>query len=376
MKKIFNSIMILLALSAFAACDGMMDTHKEFIESGELIYAPKMDSLSFIAGQGRIRFGFWLYNAPNVKTVDVYWNSRQDSLLIPVTASAERDAFSVMLNNLPEQSYTFDVRTTDNFGHKSLWSTDFGNSYGEVYESTLANRRVREVKLTDKGGELVWFAGGDGLVRVEVRYTTKSGATVTVLTPADATSTLCPDAKGGSTFSYRSLFIPEEEAVDTFALAWKTEETAFPTIYLFDRSDWKVLQVSDETASDGGGMHMLLDDNLGTYWHSQWDGGNAPLPHWAIIDMTSAKQFIKIETYRRSGNTDTKSLQYFVGDDPDPDATTWVKIVEGAFTTGNSLTLEVPSGTDTAKGRYLKLLLPDTNRDPFTSIAEIYLYGN
>jgi len=376
MKKIFNSIMILLALSTFAACDGMMDTHKEFIENGELIYAPKMDSLSFIAGQGRIRFGFWLYNAPNVKTVDVYWNSRQDSMLIPVTASAERDSFSVMLNNMPEQSYTFDVRTTDNFGHKSLWSTDFGNSYGEVYESTLANRRIREVKLSEiEGGELVWFAGGDGLVRVEVLYTNKAGATISVLTPADVSSTLCPDVKAGSTFSYRSLFIPEEEAVDTFALAWKTDES-FPTSYIYDRSDWKVLQVSDETASDGGGMHMLLDDNLGTYWHSQWDGGNAPLPHWAIIDIASSKRIVKIDTYRRSGNTDTKSLQYFVGDDPDPDATTWVKIAEGAFTTGNLLTVEVPSGTDTAKGRYLKLLLPDTNRDPFTSIAEIYLYGN
>jgi hypothetical protein len=376
MKKILNSIMILSALTAFASCDGMMDTHKEFIESGEIIYAPKMDSLTFIAGQGRIYFGFWLYNAPNVKTVDVYWNSRQDSLLIPVSASAERDSFFVMLNNMQEQSYTFDVRTTDNFGHKSLWSTDFGNSYGSTYESTIANRRVREVKLSDKGGEVVWFAGGEGLVRVEVRYTTNSGATATVFTSPDESTTLLPNAKGGSTFEYRSLFIPEEESVDTFALAWKTEETAFPTIYLYDRSDWEVLAVSDETASDGGGMHKLLDGDHGTYWHSQWDGGNAPLPHWAVIDMTSSKRIIKIETYRRSGNTDTKTLQYFVGDNPDADAGTWVKIGEGAFTSGNILTIDIPSDVDTAKGRYLKLLLPDSNRDPFISIAEIYLYGN
>jgi hypothetical protein len=69
-------------------------------------------------------------------------------------------------------------------------------------------------------------------------------------------------------------------------------------------------------------------------------------------------------------------VQYFVGDDPDADAATWVKIAEGAFSSGDKLTIDIPESVNTAQGRYLKLLLPDSNRDPFTSIAEVYVYGN
>jgi hypothetical protein len=353
-----------------------MDIHKEYIKDGEIIYAPKVDSLSLVAGRERILFNFWLYNSPNVRTVDIYWDGRKDSMIIPVSPSSERDSLSVILPNLVERSYTFDVRTTDNYGHKSLWTTDFGSVYGATYESTLSQRRVRDLVLTDKSGTINWFAGGSGLVRVETRYRNKAGATVVVHTQANENTTVCPDAAPNSTFEYRSLFIPEEHSIDTFALAWTTAEEPFPNTYRFDRSDWVVLSVSDETASDGGGKNTLIDDDLGTFWHSQWEGGEAPLPHWAIIDLNSPKKFIRIETYRRRGNTNSKTIQYFVGDDPDPESSGWVQIAEGAFTSGDKVTIDIPASVATDKGRYLKIYLPDSNRTPLTSIAEIYLYGN
>jgi len=136
--------------------------------------------------------------------------------------------------------------------------------------------------------------------------------------------------------------------------------------------DWKVLAVSDETASDGGGMNTLLDGNTSNWWHSQWSGGNAPLPHWALIDMITPKSLVAITTYRRPGNTDTKTVRYYVGDEPDADSDTWTLVAEGAFTTGNSLVVET---TSSKSGRYLKLVLPDSNRDPFTSVAEIECSG-
>ncbi|MDR2473222.1 MAG: Ig-like domain-containing protein [Tannerella sp.] len=136
----------------------------------------------------------------------------------------------------------------------------------------------------------------------------------------------------------------------------------------FSTAGWKVLQVSDETASDGGGMNTLIDGNLGTYWHSQWSGGNAPLPHWAIIDLAAPKTFLSINIYRRKGNTDTKTVQCFIGNSPDPDSDSWQLIAEGAFTTGDLLALETSASI---AGRYLKIFLPDSNRSPFTAVAEI-----
>ncbi|WP_106832150.1 DUF4998 domain-containing protein [Parabacteroides pacaensis] len=375
MKKIYSIVLFSLSIFFLASCEDFMDIHQEYIEGGEIIYAPKPDSISFIAGKGRILFRCRAYNSPNVKTVNVYWNDGADSLIIPVTFNAGLDSIEQVLDNMPEKSYTFNVRMVDNFGHNSLTVTNFGSSYSDAYLATLNNRRIKNVALTDKGGIIDWYSAPEGLVRNEVRYTKNDGTLAIAQMPEKDYSVTCPDIKAGSFFEYRSLYIPEEEAIDTFATAWVKWEEALPTEYKYDRSDWKVLAVSDETASDGGGMNTLIDDDLSTYWHSQWDGGNAPLPHWAIIDMQSPKKMAKVELYRRPGNTDAKTAQIFVNDKPEADDAGWTKVAEGVFGDGDKLQIDIPSSVVTTKGRYLKIYLPDTNRDPFTSIAEIYVYG-
>jgi hypothetical protein len=82
-------------------------------------------------------------------------------------------------------------------------------------------------------------------------------------------------------------------------------------------------------------------------------------------------------TTQRRTNGDTKTVQYFVGDDlTNYSALTWgVKIIEGAFastTASHSLTLDA---AEPRSGQYLKLILPDTNRNPYNSIVEIDVFG-
>lgn len=375
MKRIYSLLAFILCVSVLSSCDDFMDVHKEYIEDGEIIYAPKPDTISFVAGKERILFHCRTYNAPNVKSVDIYWNDGLDSLIIPVSLGAGYDSLNVVLDNMPEKSYTFNVHTTDHFGHVSLSVTNFGSSYGSSYQSTLNDRRIKAISLLDTGGVIDWYSSMEGLVRNEVRYTRKDGTEALACLPAGEYSVTCPDVQSGSTFEYRSLYIPEEEAIDTFATAWKTYEDAFPLVYKFDRSNWTVLAVSDETASDGGGKDAIIDDKLDTWWHSNYTDEDTPLPHWAVIDMGSPKKMSKIEIYRRSGTTDTKSVEIYVGNSPDADATDWVQVATGTFGNGDSLELPVPASIDTNQGRYMKILLPDSNREPFTNIAEVYIYG-
>jgi hypothetical protein len=89
--------------------------------------------------------------------------------------------------------------------------------------------------------------------------------------------------------------------------------------------------------------------------------------------MVSPQKINRIETYRRPGNTNTKSVQYFVSNDPDPDAASWVKIMEGTFATGDLLTLNAPKNE--IRGRYLKIYLPDSNNGQNTNVSEINVYG-
>ena len=371
MKRLYGTIALAaVSLLSFTSCEDFMDIHEDFIEGGEIIYAPKPDSVSFIAGKGRIEFRCWTYNAPNVKSIDLYWNSGADSLIIPVTMKTGLDSIKVELPNMEEKSYTFDITTRDNFGHKSLKVTDFGSSYGDLYVSTLADRRIKKVSLKQGEATVEWYSSQKGLVRNEVRYTTNNGGTAIAAIPSNQHLLSLPNPKAGSEFEYRSLYIPEAECIDTFSTAW-VKGNKIPEIFVYDRSNWSVLEVSDETASDGGGKNTLIDGDLGSYWHSQWDGGNAPLPHWAIIDMAEAIAPVQFDIYRRPGNTDANHVEVYVSDVPDAGGE-WTKVAEGQFTSGDKVTLKVANKT---KGRYLKLLLPDSNRAPFTSIAEIYAYG-
>lgn len=379
MKKIYNSTLILLLILFGTSCEDFMDIHEEYIKDGEIIYAPKADSIQFIAGKGRVMFNFWLENSPNVKTVDLYWNAGADSLLIPVSPTTGLDSFSVVIPNLPEGSYTFDVKTTDNFGHPSLYLTGFGNSYGDFYQSSLANRRVKSIELFDDRGIINWFSALDGMVWTDIKYTMNDGKSNTVRLDSKAQSISCPNLKPGTSFEFSSSFIPEELSIDTFSVAWDQYSGKFPTIYKYDKKDWRVLEVSDSKEGDGDGKDALLDNNLDTYWHSNYgDGVNAPLPHWAIIDMTSSKKIFKIDTHRRKGNRDAKTIQYYVGPNADANATSWTKIGEANFASDkDNIEILINNSSSTLSlGRYLKLVITDSNNAPHMSIAEIQVYGD
>ncbi|MDR2145453.1 MAG: discoidin domain-containing protein [Tannerella sp.] len=373
MNKLKYYIILIFTLSLVFSCGDMMKIHEEYIEGGEIVYAPRVDTSMFIAGKERALFRFYLYNSPNVKSVDVYWNSKLDSMIIPVTPTAGLDSFDIFIPNLPEKSYTFDFRTSDLYGNKSLWETAFCNTYGAVYETTISNRRIREVVLTEYGGEINWLTGGDGIVRVEVKYKKADGSTATVYTAANETKTLCPDPSPNSTFEYRSAFIPEGQSIDTFFVDWVSPENVIPGgLFLYDRSLWTVIACSDQTASDGGGMTTVIDGDVNSYWHSQWDNGNAPVPHWVMIDFGKELYASKFDLYRRVNNTDNKNVELYLGNSPDADNGEWTKVGETVITDNK---MEVNSLDKSVTGRYLKIVFVNSNRDPFTNLAEIYMYG-
>ncbi len=375
MKRIYSLVMLVMAFLSFTSCDDFMDVHKDYIEGGEIIYAPKPDSVNFIAGRERILFNCRTYNAPNVRSIDVFWNDGLDSLIIPVELKTGYDSISVILDNLEEKSYTFNIRTTDKFGHKSLYCTDFGTSYGEIYLSTLNDRRIKTLSLSDKEGGIEWYSTSRGLVRNEIRYMRKDNSQAIVGIPSTDYIIKLPDVKPGSFFEYRSLYIPETECIDTFTTAWKKHELSFPEEYEYDRSSWEVLSASDSESTDGGGMGTILDGDFSTYWHSAYENGNAPLPHWLVIDMKTPKEISRVELHRRSANNDTKSVELYVSDQPEANINDWISIGNVTFGDASNISLTIPESISTTKGRYLKLLLPDSNREPFTNIVEMYVYG-
>jgi hypothetical protein len=350
----------------FVSCDDMMDIHRKYIEGGEKIYAPKVDSLFFYNGENRVQMWFWLFEAPNVRSVDVFWNNDVDSMIIPVMPSAGLDSMSAFITLAEEKAYTFYVGTTDIFGNRSLREMGSATSYGAIYKSALTNRGVKSAVTTGSVTEIQWYSAADDYACSEIRYMGINNEVLTVRALPDESSTYCPDVKTGSTYEHRSLYVPVN-SIDTFYLDWVP---IVPERKL-DKSSWSVIAWSDEQADDGEAA-AIINGSLDDYWHSQWRGEVPELPHWAIIDMGAPKEIVKIDTYRRKENDNTRSVWYYVGDDADPDADSWTKIAEGTFASGDLMTL---TATVSATGRYLKIYLPDSNNSPHTSVAEIDAYG-
>jgi hypothetical protein len=215
--------------------------------------------------------------------------------------------------------------------------------------------------------EIQWYGVVDDYVYSEVRYTDVNDVTQTVRVLASESLTSCPDVKTGSTYEYRSRYAPAN-SIDTFDMAW----TPIIPVIKYDKSSWSVISWSDEQVDDGGGAAMIIDGNLNNWWHSAYKDITPQLPHWAIIDMAVPKEIARINTYRRPGNTNTKSVWYYIGDDPDPEAASWTKIAEGTFASGNLLALQT---SVSVAGRYLKIYLPDSNSSQHTSVAEVDAFG-
>ncbi|KAA6341905.1 Sialidase [termite gut metagenome] len=380
MKKNKNPIINFLLIAAcvvLSACEGMMDFHQKHLEGGEIVYLPKPLSVDFLAGKNRVVLRMSLYNSPNVKTVDVYWNNGKDFLSVPLTLSIGLDTVYVPIPELEEKSYTFTVYTSDAYGNRSLPITGFGTAYGEMFQSSLVNQPIRRADLTEEGGLVQWSTTVDHLLLNEVRYLTKTGDS-TVVKSVVGINPLLPEVRAGSCFVYRSMFLPEPEAIDTFYVNWTPYDEAFPERILVNKSTLKVLQCSDETASDGGGMHMIIDNNPATYWHSKWDP-NAPFPHWIIVDMGKSRSINRIEVWRRLNDQlqDTKTVYFLVGDVPVYNDPSWKDIGQVLFLQDgvHSRIFDVAPGTD-ADGRYLQLKFLDTYRLTYANISEIDVYVN
>jgi hypothetical protein len=232
MKRISKAFGLLLItiLTVFVSCDDFMDVHKKYVEDGEQFYAPKPDSIIFSSGNGRVQFICMLRNSPNVRKVNVYWNNKQNSLIIPVTPSSGLDTISTFID-LPEGAYTFTVSATDIYGHRSLDITGFASSYGASFASTLATRYINNMDITGSGAKIYWMNPTDELIRNEVRYRTKDGEIVEKTALPGESTTDCPNAEKTPYFcEYRSVF-KIEQSVDLFYGEWV--QSSFPATSVF-----------------------------------------------------------------------------------------------------------------------------------------------
>lgn len=141
-----------------------------------------------------------------------------------------------------------------------------------------------------------------------------------------------------------------------------------------DRTGWTAEANTEELTGEGAGNGVagcVLDDNLGTFWHSTWQTGNRiPLPYELIIDAKKEYTFTQLAMMQRQhdSNRDTKAGELYISSDKE----NWTKV--GTFSMQQILEAQTFAVTPT-KGRYVKIKMTESFRDGYCSLSEVYVYG-
>jgi hypothetical protein len=155
---------------------------------------------------------------PKITELRIYWNNKADSFVLPVTRSANIDTVRPILNKMEEGVKTFTINTFDKLGNRSVDVTITGRVFGEVYKSLLLNRTIKDGLNAGDSVTLDWNVqdASTGALGCEIRYTDNVNTVKTVFVKRTDTRTVLPNYKLGSKFNYRTLFLPDTLAIDTF----------------------------------------------------------------------------------------------------------------------------------------------------------------
>lgn len=318
--KIFKNIGLLLIGSLFIifSCEDMNDNYREYLESGEIIYTNKIDSISTYSGDGRIMIKGYITNAYNVSDIVIAWKEGtvKQELVTSYTKKYETDTLKIIVPNLEEGTYEFTVYSKNEAGDTSVSETVFATSFGDNYRANISPRGIADLSFGDSSTWLgIEFAVGNEFQRnTEVKYMSSEGAEKTIDVPIGTTNIEIEDVNLNENITYRTLYVPtiareigkdvkEETSIDFFASEWAN--IAIPEDRPLSTANWSVVDFSsEETTGEGtnGRVNLIYDGSLDTFWHSEWSGEYKVYPHYFTIDMGALAKVISFEIARRQGN--------------------------------------------------------------------------
>lgn len=139
-----------------------------------------------------------------------------------------------------------------------------------------------------------------------------------------------------------------------------------------DRTEWtaeaNTEELVGEVQNNSGPVECLLDGNLQTFWHSQWQNGSHALPHEVIIDVQKECTFTQFALVQREGYNYVKAGNFQVSSDK----AHWETV--GDFSMKQESGAQVFGVTPT-KGRYFKILITESYNRNNSALAEVYAYG-
>ncbi|WP_196937378.1 BT_3987 domain-containing protein [Sphingobacterium pedocola] len=144
----------------------------------------------------------------------------------------------------------------------------------------------------------------------------------------------------------------------------------------FDRSNWQISGMSSEEESgegpNNGRAVFVLDDDFSTFWHTRWNGGIAPAPHYLAFDMGELKTLRGISVVGRPGSTSGRPEVILIEARTQADAE-WTEV--GTVSLNNTSDIQRQFFNTSHEARQVKVtIVKNFNNLPFTHLANLNFF--
>jgi len=382
------------ALFFSGGCSKMNDLHDVYLRQGETLYVGKPDSMRVLPGKERVKLRYWVSDPKATKLI-VYWLSRTDSVVVDIPQrSSPNDTLELIIDGLVENQYSFTLHTMNSeFKNRSIALQASGMVYGDQFQNSLLNRLVASGTLSSNSQlEITWLGAVEKGIGSEIAYRATDGSSKTVFVPMDDAVTVIDGVAGDVT--YRTLFLPETTAIDTFYTEWESytptlEERVDPANF----SRWNPVGIPYVHYSEAFSVEKLWDDDPASRYLFLTEVGQ---PFSFTFDMGITISLTRFKAFMEPGQLFTgQSVESFeLWGAPTPDVTDdfgsgWYKLGEYRFTrpseqggtTDEDRTLglageEFSVDSDAPPVRYIRFVVKKSWSDsPYVTLGDLRFWG-
>ncbi len=365
--RYIKSFIIILCTSVllWSGCKEMDSTYKEYLVPGGITYPGKAKNPMVYSGHNRVKIEWQRGTDPNVTYARVFWNNYSDS--IEVLMPGDADLITSLIENLPENIYSFFIHTFDDKGNVSVPVETSGTVYGENYIEVLQNRHISKILMDDSAKIWIYWVEPDLTnitLGMEVKYTDKGNREHLKFFDVKENISILENYDATTTFLYRTLYIPDSLSIDTFYTSFEENTKEI----MLANAAWEVINFSTQHPGDNNKAANFIDGNPGTRWQTHASG--SVYPHFLVVDMGFDATFSGFEIFRRTDdNKAPDTFQFLVS----IDNKTWIDLGIfdfNRFINGGQFYEISPN----AKGRYFKFV-GLTGPSNSMVIGNINIYG-
>lgn len=283
-----NYLLLITALIfALVSCGDMDETYRHFWDEGEKVYPAPADSLKVYSGKNRVAISWIVKGDPNVKKAKIYWNNNTDSLEVPLQSTGKNDSLYLLIDDLAEGTYSFDVFTFNSNGDKSVPRSVVGTVFGDSYGNTLLSRFMQSAFHDNNVLTITWGSPADETsIGSEIYYKSSEGVPVKLIADNLAQTTTIEGfvSELNPTISYRTIYVPTM-SIDTFYSATQAVQAKGAPVY-FPKAGWVATASSFDTRPGNSYRppQNTIDNILTTVWVNQISP-QMYYPHTLTIDM-------------------------------------------------------------------------------------------